>query len=446
MKIGIKIKREIPSVYRLLLFFVIIFLLDYQLFYLFRFPSWMKILKDNQLNFMVGIWGAILTIWYYGKFKGQGGRLYTGILKYAVLCMFIWAAIVIYSILIYNKQPLRLALGFHATFLYYFLSVPAIVIFYNSRNKMKLFDIMNVVAIIWYLVIIYQHIEYAASGRFVFNMQELLTSSTREITRSHGIRISLKSLGNIMILYNFDAIFNRKKSRFGRNISFMALALGAFCMVFIQQTRAMTFVVLCSIAAIMVFGTKKVGKKLLMFAIGIIAFGVLIYTGTIASFFESFSTRVSNVNHYGTTIRLEAVAYYLECLLKNPLLGNGFTSSMYYPQVQHGSSMKYFYFDVGVIGLLGEVGLMAIPLYIYPLYRIIRNTYRLFRGKQISEYGFLAGITVYLLLSSITLLITSTNLMIAFPVIYAYSEYVNAVSYSERKKAKTYDSKENVTS
>ena len=446
MKRKIKINREIPSVRRLSLFFLIIFLFDYQLFYLFPFPSWMKIFKDNQLNFMVGIVGLILAIWYYGKFKRQGSRLYTTTLKYAVLCAFIWVTILIYSILVYDKQPFRLALGFHATFLYYCLSVPALVIFYNSRDEMKLFDLMNVVAIIWYLIIIYQRIEYAASGRFIFNMKELIAGSTREVTRSHGIRISLKSLGNIMILYNFDAVFNRKRSGPGRMISLAALVLGAYCLVVIQQTRAMTFVVLCSIGAIMWFGAKKVRKKFFVLVIGIMAVGILIYTGTIASFFESFSTRASNVNHYGTTIRLGAAAYYLECLFKNPLLGNGFTSSIYYPQVQHSSSMIFYYFDVGVIGLLGEVGLMAFPLYIYPLYRIIRNAYHLFRGKRLSEYSFLVGIVVYLILSSITLLITSTNLMIAFPVIYAYSEYVNAKSCLERKNAKAYDNRESVKS
>lgn len=433
----IRIKREPQSIVMLSFLFFVIFLFDYQIFYLFPFPNWMALLKNNQLNIVTGILGIITCTIYYTMYRRQNRKLYQRMMTYCFLCVIIWLVLVIYSVAVYGKQPLRLTLGAHATFLYMTLCIPLLVVFYNAKNAMKIFDIINIVAFIWYVIIIYQHIVYESSGTIVFNMQELISSSTRDLTRTYGIRISLKSLGNIAILYNFENFFNEKKSGFSRTFSFIVLLLGLYCLIMIQQTRAMTFAVLCSISAIMLFGAKKATKKLMVFATANIAVGVLIYTGVLSNFFESFSTAATNVYRYGTTIRLGAIQYYIDCLFKNPILGNGFTNYYYYPEVQHGSSMMFFYSDVGIFGLLGEVGLMSIPLYFYPLFRIIRNTYWMFRMGKLADYGLLAGLTVFLILTSITLIITTTNLMIAFPVIYTYSEYVyatEALGYSNKSE------------
>lgn len=426
----VQIKRERQSVTILSLMFFLIFLFDYQIFYLFPFPNWMAFLKNNQLNIVTGLVGIVTCMIYYARFKKQNRKLYYNMVSYGSLCVLIWFVLVVYSVVVYWEQPLRSTLGAHSTFLYMTFCIPLLVIFYNAKKNMKIFDIINIIAVLWYVIIIYQHIVYAASGAFVFNIQELILSSSRDVARTYGIRISLKSLGNIAILYNFDNFFNNKKRGAGRVFSFIALVLGLYCLFMIQQTRAMTFTVLCSIAAIMLFGAKRVIKKLIVFSVAIIALGTLIYTGVLSNFFESFSTAATNANREGTTIRISAILYYIECFFKNPILGNGFTNDFYYPQVQHGSLMMFYYSDVGIFGLLGEVGLMSIPLYFYPLYRIIRNTYKMFRIGKLRDYGFLAGLTVFLILTSISLVITATNLMIAFPVIYTYSEYVYATKVS----------------
>lgn len=424
MKVVIRIKKETPSVKILSIFFLVLFILDYEIFYLFEIPGFMRILKDNQLNLVTGFLGILLSGYYYSKYKYETIKLYNRNFLYAITCAIIWIILVIYSIILYEKQPIRLSLGFHATFLYFFLCIPALVIFQKSHNKMKLFDIMNWISIIWYIIIIFQHFVYAASHTLIFNMQELMSNSSRDMVRNYGIRISLKSLGNLMILYNFDIVFNKRKTEIGRKISFISLALGLYCLIVIQQTRSMLFIILCSIAIIMLFGAKRIRKKIIVLAIMVFGFAFFIQSGILSDFFSSFSTKASNANRLGTTIRLGAIAYYFECFLRNPLLGNGFSSSLYYPEVQHSSSMLFYYVDVGIFGLLGEVGLMAIPLYVYPLVRITRNTFNLFKRKLLTNYSFLAGITSYLLFSSLTFLITTPQLMLAFPIIYAYSEII----------------------
>lgn len=418
----IKIKRLKFSVITLMLIIVIYFVLDYQFFFLIALPEWLSFLKNNQMNILVGIFGLFACFFCYIKFVRYNPKLYNKELKFSVICGLLWFVLVLYSIILYPNQPVRLTVGFHATLLYYFWIIPFLAMFDASDQEDTVFKILNVIALVWYLIVIYQHFAYELSGTVVFNMQELISSSTRDVERSYGIRISLKSVGNIMILYNFDAFFNKRKKGFKRIQDLIMLLLGVYCLIIIQQTRAMIFVVVCSIAVIAIMGADKLKSKTTVFALGLIAIGVLFYTGILGNFFESFSLSTSNANRYGTSIRLGAFAYYVKCFFDNPLLGNGFTSDYFYPNIQHSSSGMFFYSDVGLIGLLGEVGITAIVFYLYPLYRGIKTSFTAITIGERGKYSFMIGLCCYLILSSITLIITATNLMAAFPIIIAYIE------------------------
>lgn len=427
----LRIRKVSVGALALYMFFFMVFVFDYQIFYLSPLPSWLEFLKNNQMNLTVGLVSILCAVYYFEKYRKRNIGLYNRLFLYAGICLLTWIVLIIYSVFMYPNQPLRLTVGFHATFLYIFLSIPCITLFLLEGDRNTIFTIMNIVACVWYLLLIYQHIVYNNSSQIVFNFQELLSSTTRALEREHGIRISLKSLGNIMILYNFDNFFNKKTMGKWRLCSLAAFVMGMYCLIMVQQTRAMIFVVLCALAVIAVFGAKNLNKKVIVFAVGIVLIAILFYSGVITDFLHSFSLQESNAERLGTSIRLRALVYYMQCFLSRPFLGNGFTSDYYYPEIQHGSSGECFYSDVGIIGLFGEVGLTALIFYIYPLWRVIKTSRLAYKKRLQTEYSFLIGLAVYLIVSSATLIITATNMMVAFPVIIAYAEY----SYEKLKSS-----------
>ena len=416
----------ISGIHILWLLLLILFILDYQAFYLFPYPSWMEFLKNNQLNLTIGFGGIILTLLLYQFNAKYNPQLYAKILKYDIICLLVWIGLVLYSSILYPRQPLRLTVGFHATFLYVFLIIPSLTLLYKKRDPDIIFRMMNIVAFIWYLVLIYQQITYASTRTLVFNIQELTSSTSRELVRYFGIRLSLKSVGGIMILYNFDFIINKKKGKAGKYFSLISFILGMYCLIFIAQTRVLSVVVSLGLAAILLSGARKANRKVVVISIVIIILSLLYYYGVFENLLFSISTNIANKERGGTMIRFDALSYYWKCFLKSPLFGNGFTSDYYYPSVQHGPSGKSFYSDIGIFGLIGEVGLCSIPLYFYPLFRVCKAAHLLLKRKVVYKCPLLIGLTVYLITSSATLLITATNLMIAFPIIIAYAEYINS--------------------
>ena len=417
-------------------FIFLIFILEYRCFYLFEYPTWLDFLRDNELNMTTSILGVLLTVLCYYSSAKYDRKLYNRIVLYAVVCALIWLLYCMYSALLYPRQPISVTVGFHCTFLYMFWIIPFLAKMYLDGGIHRIFSLANVVIFLWYLVLIYQHIEYFTSMRIVFNLQELIDSTTRGLTRSFGIRLSIKSLGSLMILYNFDQVLNKKGSRAHRLFCTIILVLGLYCLIAVQQTRALNFAVICSMVLIAVMGAEKLDKKIIILCGILITLAVALSSGLIQQFLFSFTLNSQNSERFGTSLRIEAMSYYLQCFVRTFGIGNGFTSDLYYPQIQHGPSGEAFYSDVGIFGLLGEVGIASAVFFLYPLWRLVKISWYAIKKRQRRKYALLIGMTFFVIATTPTLIITATSLALGLPLIMAYAEYAYAEMWGQNTRGR----------
>lgn len=418
----LKIRKE--SMFRILLLISLfaVFLLEYHAFYLVDYPSWLSILENNQMNIVVSVFGLIVSLFCYSKYAKLNLRAYNRLMRFSFISLLSWFLIFLYSIAMYPHQSIRLSLGFHITFIYAFWSVPIYTLFKIEKNNNTVFNLMNLFAVIWYILLIVQHIVYLRSGLMILNAQDLFTGGDIA-ERDYGIRISLKCFGAAMILYNFYILSDGKKySLFKRIISLIIFILGIVTLILVTQTRVLTFAVLISIGIILLASHKRNTKIVALFIV-IVIIAILGYLGVLNNFFSSFSLSSTNRNRLGTSIRLNAIEYYFNCFLNNPLFGNGFAADSYM-SVEHGISGQFYYTDVGVFGLLGEVGIFSLIFYIYPLIKQIKVAIRVVKFKQDNVYSFYLGLIMYLFLTSFSLIITDKGRVLLFPIIIAYGEIV----------------------
>lgn len=419
----LKIKRRNLFEKFLLICLLVVFILEYHIFYLVDYPSWLSILENNQMNIVVAIFGFFISLVCYGEYSKLNARIYNRLMRFSFLSLISWFMIFIFSIIMYPNQSIRLSMGFHITFLYAFWAVPIYTLFKIEKNDESIFYLMNVFAVIWYVLLIIQHLVYLSSGVLILNAQDLFTGG--EVTvRDYGIRISIKAFGAAMILYNFYVFSSGKEKNnlFKRILSLIFFILGMVSLILVTQTRALTFAVLISIGIILLISHKK-NTKIIAVVVVIAVIAILGYLGILNNFFISFSTTSTNSKRLGTSIRIDAIKYYFSCFINNPIFGNGFAADNYM-SIEHGTSGQFYYTDVGVFGLLGEVGLFSIVFYIYPVARLIKIAIKVIKFKQGNKFSFYIGLITFLLLTSFSLIVTDKGRVLLFPIIIAYGEFV----------------------
>lgn len=397
-------------------FFVLI-LLDYRLFYLISYPT---ILQGNRMRMIFSMIGAVLSIGMYTKYNSINPRLFNKCLKFYFACVCSWLFLVLYSCIKYPKQPLLVTVVEHVGLLFVGLIIPALVVFQKRGNR--LFEIANYIVFAWYVILLIQMVVYLKSGELIFS--EELYSDIR--TRSYGIRIGLGSFGNAMILYNVNQVFNCYLTKRKKLFSEIQIILGVICLIFVQQTRAFTAIVLLASMAIVFWGTRKASKKLYLIAIIMIGFIWSLYNGVLSKFLSSFSLDITNSERLGTIIRLEAIMYYIKCFVNTLFLGNGFANYNYYPSVQYGmsSQYQYYYSDVGIFGLIGEIGIFALLFYIGPLIGMCKLAVKILKNKLQKKYAFFLGLVVFLVATSATLIITDDFRIAFYPIVLAYGFHI----------------------
>jgi len=309
--------------------------------------------------------------------------------------------------------------------LFAMMIVPFVAHFCIKNNQDHiLLKIMNIGVFIWYVVLVLEAFSFAQSGVLLFDFESYYYDQVA--TRNDSLRASLFLIGDVMILYNFIILYYKISVRRSEKV-FAAIQffLGMYCLLIVQQTRAATlYVVLCLFTLCL---EKNRNRKRAIFNI-ILVLGVflfVLFNPTVNKFLESFSMNGNYAN--SSKNRIYAIGYYIECFLESPLVGNGLASGnldQVYAYVEHGSMGLAYYSDVGVFGLLGNIGAMAFIVFIIPLARMLSNCRVIFKKSNSRlDRMFSLATCEYFILSSITLLpFTSSRMIIVFPLVFAYVE------------------------
>lgn len=411
------------------IFLVIIFIVEMHYFGLFTLPKSLEFIVYNNKSKWIGALSVIVAFACYKRHKAILRRYTKFLRKYLTIVFISIIAISIYTTMRYPLNPIITTYGFASYYLYSFLAIPILYIISVENGYEPLFRLFNIIAIMMYIITIIQGITYIRTGSLLFDTSFDLISGS--MVRDGKIRLDSGALAFLMIIYNFYSLYNFRQQRIRKKIMpLISLVLGVLSIYFTGSSRIMIFTLLVSLGILTLLGDGSSKKKLIAITILLIGIFILVGSGIVTKFFNSFSS----VGEFaGSSIaRVGAYKYYWECFLKNPLFANGFVGDENYYNIVHGTSgiyyqtvyVDFFYDDVGIIGQLALLGIFIIGIYIWPLFRIIRIAFKTCKNKFFTDGKFVMALACYLLCTTPTLIVLDSNRVIAFPIILATTEFI----------------------
>lgn len=397
---------------------IMIFLIEYHLFYLFSYPYWMDYLLYHAryatlAAVAIGICFVNLltrrnTLKVYGQWM----------INYSLIVCFSFFVLLIYSRSIYPAQKIIDTLAIGGRYACVLIVIPIMLLLLRDGGPNRLLTYLNAIVFIWYLYTAVQSIVYAGTGSFLFSFRDYYLGDVN--IRNSNIRVTQGTFGTIMFLYNASILFFGEKKKKLFNLLMVGLSL--YHVVFIQQTRVMIIVSAICLAFIILFYGKNIRQQIFR-ALSVLIAGVVLATSPVVAEFLSTFTSTS-IEYEGSSIAREyATTYFWKVFLENPLVGYAWPADTAYKHIAHGALGTAYTSDVGFLGLMAETGLFSIVFFIVPLCRmiyILRKT----RGAQLDGMRmFLMVIVVYLLATSVTVIITDGARCIALPVLMALFEY-----------------------
>ncbi len=413
------------------IFLTLTILISYRFFYLVEYPRFLAL--AHWIYNRALIYALISSVYFliFKKLKSESKWLR----NYCIVLYLVVFATTIYSVALLPRQSLYDTVRVASTFLIPVLSVMFLDYFIKVGTVEHFFSFLNIVSFIWNILIIVQSILYK-NGILLFDFQSYFIGDV--YVRNEGIRMGTGILSQCMILYNFSFLFQSTKKTRGKWIYHLILfVVGMYCIFFIAQTRAEQVYILVALASIVFIGGKNLRSKL----VTVLALVAGIYLLTNSDFLDKIivllGTTARNTN--SVINRKYAYQYYWTIIKTKPLFGNGFalTTNIAYPyySLEHGSLGRAFYSDVGIVGLLANIGMTAIFVYIWPLFRMGKILLYLIRRSSWKQYSYELSIYIYIVLSSATLITTDGEKMFQFAFLLAFFEYV-LITFGNRKNIK----------
>lgn len=411
-----KIKRRGLGIYICIVFVV---LLDYRFFYLFDFKGSLDFFFHVGMDITEGAIALILYLYILLFYRNSMAKYRNFLISYGMTVIIVVVAITMFSCLTYPEQKIVDTLKMSSVFLVPLYAAPVLFSFERDENAKRLLSVINIIAFLWYVYTFTQALVYTQKGVFLFNFDSYYSGDV--IFRNSSLRIGAGAFGNIMILYNLSNFMFSKKNKEKRT-GLMMSSVGLMHLFLLQQTRMwMIIITVCIGIMILNYGENK-KQQIQRFVLVILIGFSLAYSNILGDFMATFSQ--TSGEYSGSTIAREySWTYFMSVVAKNPLFGFGVPFDANYFRVAHGSLGVAQTSDVGFLGLLANMGIMAIGFYIYPILRMV-NQYR----KQICKCEsniriFLLTLIVFVILSSATLIITDAGRCMAFPFILALFEY-----------------------
>ncbi len=401
-------------------FIVCIFLLDCSLFYIADLPGIVSAYNGTYNKVLIALLSLISAFICF--FSNQRYFVdYSFVKKYSLFTLFLAFCLIIHAFIMYPSMGLLSCLRGCDFLFVILLAFPFLNAMDSESSFERILRDLNVIACIWYLILIMQSIAYSANGSIFLTY----FSSGSVQTRNDSIRIAMFSLGNIMVYYNFYRIIKEQpKRRVTFNV--VQFVLGLYCVIFIQQTRALIFACILSLAVMFLLHSENPLSTLRNYAIVIVVFVILYSTGVISQYIDSFTgSEIKN-----TLVRQEAINYYLSYWVEHPLLGMGLSNN---ESLVHGTSGTYYMSDVGLVGMMAKCGIFAFLLYLLILVRWIAIIIRLrkFSAESMKDSVLLVGLLIYFFSPLYSLSFFNSAWSLTVPLSISIFEYMNH-KYTEK--------------
>lgn len=399
---------------------LLILLFEMRFFYIMSIPLEKFNTYHNKLIiFILIITTCIMLIIKYIKI-GYKKSIFFSYVIFFIVMYFIQFCI---SILRYNQTVFDI---FSSS--YYFLIVLFyfILIYYVKDDK----TYNNIIRFIVYgttilaVLFILQAILYSISNRIFLNIFEL--NNGLEIqTRGEGIRLTQPStLLSFSIILSYSEILKcRIQRKRLKSIYILNVLLGIIYLLVVCKTRVLTISVIGTLFLITAcISTKDIRKKSLIIVVLIFSGIIVLNLNSTKEFIKSFNQQESG----SVFARKEAISYFTKQFKESMLLGRGFindiegTEAFY---IVHGPQGYLNTTDVGIVGLMCIWGSIGLVWFFSILIKMINIIIKIYSKGNLNLAIELIGIFSYIILTSLTLIITDRQRIILLPISLAIFEY-----------------------
>lgn len=308
---------------------------------------------------------------------------------------------------------------------YYLMCIwvfPIIYILKKDNSAKEFWKIINIIMIVWYSWLLVEYTAYQYAG---IVLSPAILESVRGVRiRNDTIRLEMKVLAHIAIIYNFDKFYNQTDKKHKMWHLVMAL-YGIAIMVIVEQTRGYFIAVFGAIAILIMCYNKKTIKFFASGLIILITVCIALRVQILSSFLAVlFSTAESGATGATGLVRVRGMIAFWNQFTNNPLFGYGFQETGDFAITSNG----IFYFnDDGFLGIVGQIGIWAFIIYGIMIFRFGYIVKSLFKAKDYRHGTLLFGLYVYMLLTSISLICYWNTTCLLCPILWALFE----VSYNE---------------
>lgn len=413
-------KLRVSNLYKYAIYFII--LLDISFFWM------MTITTNNRLLFT---WSAsiVLTmlmkkdmvIYETARQGAKNIRIYLYLVLMMIAVQFVYTSIK-------NQFVTEMFLRSSGMYLVVLFAFPLLCLFAKQGSTEPFMKALNWIMLIWYGALLFQAFMYNVNHTLVLKGLASVGLAGNNVMKDGTIRLEMRSLSHLVIVYNFDKFYNQTESR--HKIAHLLMAIiGVSTMFLVEHTRGFYIAIFAAIFALVLCYNKRKTKFLLT---GILVLGILIFiakTGIVEALIYSLTDPTSGRATAG--IRLIGMEIFFKNFLINPLTGFGFQPTG--DSVFVGASQFYFN-DNGFVGIIGQIGIWAFIIYGFMLFRFLYILIQLRKHGVYKIYTKLVGYYVFLLATSLSLICYWNTTCLLCPVLWAIFEFEYSNSIITKSK------------
>lgn len=323
----------------------------------------------------------------------------------------------IYTTQLYRAQSLFEFLKMAQGYSYVVMVIPLFYLFQSGTGLDKIMDSFKILVFITLTVMIIAAFFYNTRGINIFPIDFYM----KYMRRNNRLRIlDLSSMEGLIIIWTFYELLCKKKKKC-LNAVILIVSFGA--LLYVEQARVMQISVILSLGVMYLLKSNRRRNAILMKIICIcVIAGYIIFSGRVGDVINSF-----NVNgDYGssTKIRLDEIKHAIQLISKYYINGVGLAAihigNYYSSYIGRGN---FGMTDIGLLGLITQIGLWTIPVYIYPMFRFFNILLKIKNRDDKNYFLLLCGLFLYLLMTSITIIIINQQRIYVWPMIICIFEY-----------------------
>lgn len=345
---------------------------------------------------------------------------------YLIVIMIFIAIVSIYSYMKYGQSVKDYFLTFRF-FLYFFLVSPIIFIFCKEGGYEDLVKVVTVSVVIFLVLDLADAVLYNYARITLFNAIPISLRHDR-------LRILAPSLFGIGISYSVFRLF-RDKRQLDKLKWIGVLAIIIAYTFYTNMTRMYFISIILTLLIMYLVRPRAKTNQVIVWLVLIIVALLLIQTGVISAFLETFSESDDELGS-STIARQNALEYFGQWANANPFVSMGFVNptNLYYTRIFFGPDGTCCFDDIGIINMWYHFGILGVSVAVILFVRLIYLFVKIYFFNKSPNKVFIAGLFTFLISTQVSLCAFDGQRILFLVFIWAIFEYEARTTQVEKTK------------